>query len=58
MDHDEREELLDALLAKLQEGGVPDAVMLRRIKRVREQLREIDRELDALEKYFTAGPPT
>ena len=44
------------LLKALIDSGVPDAVMLRRVKRAREQLREIDDTLDALEKYFTAGP--
>ncbi len=45
----------DSLERWLLEQRVPDALMLRRVLRLREYVQELDRELHVLREYFIAG---
>jgi hypothetical protein len=59
MDEQEKAELLQLMRKAFAEKDPPDANMLRRVTRLRELAVELDRELAALEYYFTgsAEPP-
>lgn len=46
---------ISALARELVEQGVPDAMMLRRVIRVRALMRAVDSELEGLQRYFTGS---
>jgi hypothetical protein len=57
VDETERAEVVQALADELERRGVPDAEMFRRVAWMRSALKDIDRELAALERYFTLALP-
>lgn len=56
-ERDREPELAEQLAEALQASGIPDALMLRKVLRAREQIRDVDELLAELQKYFTAGAP-
>jgi hypothetical protein len=49
------EQIVQAVADELDRRGTPDAEMLRRVARTREAVRDVDRNLEVLQRYFTAG---